>query len=59
MEAVLHSADISNPIKSFNVYSQWTDRIIEEFWNQGDKERELGMTLTYLCDKYTINKAKS
>ena len=34
MDLIVHAADISNPIKSFAVYSQWIDRVLTEFWNQ-------------------------
>lgn len=34
LEIVLHAADISNPIKPFDVYEQWADRVMEEFFTQ-------------------------
>ena len=34
MEEIIHACDISNPVKPFNVYSQWIDRVLTEFWNQ-------------------------
>jgi hypothetical protein len=36
MDSIIHASDISNPIKPFEIYKQWTERIIEEFWLQGD-----------------------
>ena len=32
MEIVPHAADISNPIKQYAIYKQWTDRVLSEFW---------------------------
>lgn len=34
MDQIIHAADISNPIKPFNVYFQWTERVLEEFFDQ-------------------------
>jgi hypothetical protein len=59
MELIVHASDISNPGKPYDVYKEWTFRILEEFWNQGDKERDAGLPITYLCDRYTVNTAKS
>ena len=32
MNIVLHSADISNPVKPWNIYFEWTDRILAEMF---------------------------
>ena len=34
MEAIVHASDISNPVKPFDVYSQWIDKVLTEFWSQ-------------------------
>jgi 3'5'-cyclic nucleotide phosphodiesterase len=34
MDQIVHAADISNPIKPFNVYFLWTERVLEEFFDQ-------------------------
>jgi hypothetical protein len=59
MDALLHASDISNPMKPFEVYKEWTKRVLEEFWIQGDQERDQGLKISYLCDRYTTNMAKS
>lgn len=41
LEALLHAADISNPFKPYEIYEKWTHRVLDEFFNQGDQEREL------------------
>mmetsp|Transcript_4051 Transcript_4051/g.11878 ORF Transcript_4051/g.11878 Transcript_4051/m.11878 type:complete len:596 (-) Transcript_4051:640-2427(-) len=51
LRAALHAADISNPAKEWKYYNQWTDRIIEEFHAQGDKERQRGMPISMGCDR--------
>jgi hypothetical protein len=52
----IHAADISNPTKPFHIYTQWADRVMDEFWLQGDKERELKLPISFLCDRYTVSK---
>ncbi|CAD8117077.1 unnamed protein product [Paramecium sonneborni] len=58
-DTLLHAADISNPFKPMKNYEQWTFRVLGEFWLQGDKEKELGLPITMLCDRKTTNVAKS
>ncbi|XP_028568501.2 3',5'-cyclic-AMP phosphodiesterase 4A isoform X3 [Podarcis muralis] len=56
---MVHCADLSNPTKPLELYRQWTDRIMEEFFRQGDKERERGMEISPMCDKHTASVEKS
>ena len=39
MNLIIHSADISNPTKKFDVYYKWAELVVEEFYLQGDKEK--------------------
>ena len=39
---MLHAADISNVTKPFDVCMQHSTRVMEEFYAQGDLERERG-----------------
>jgi len=55
----VHCADLSNPTKTLPLYRQWTERIMEEFFRQGDKERERGMEISAMCDKHTASVEKS
>ena len=32
MDTLLHAADISNPLKPFEIYEKWAFRVLEEFW---------------------------
>lgn len=32
---------------------------MQEFWKQGDLEREYNLPISYLADRYTVNTAKS
>uniref|UniRef100_A0A4W5JTM5 Phosphodiesterase n=1 Tax=Hucho hucho TaxID=62062 RepID=A0A4W5JTM5_9TELE len=56
---MVHCADLSNPTKPLVVYREWTERIMEEFFRQGDKERERGMEISPMCDKHTASVEKS
>ncbi|XP_036949306.1 cAMP-specific 3',5'-cyclic phosphodiesterase 4C-like [Acanthopagrus latus] len=56
---MVHCADLSNPTKTLPLYQQWTERIMEEFFRQGDKERERGMEISAMCDKHTASVEKS
>lgn len=52
LQAALHAADISGPAKPWEIHTKWTSLVMEEFYKQGDKERELNMPITYAFDRY-------
>ena len=54
MNLLIHSADISNPTKKFDIYWKWAELVVEEFFRQGDKEKELGLKCTF--DRETTTK---
>jgi len=56
---MIHCADLSNPTKPLDLYRQWTDRIMQEFFAQGDTERKLGLDISPMCDRYTATVEKS
>ncbi|XP_053907725.1 cAMP-specific 3',5'-cyclic phosphodiesterase 4A [Cuculus canorus] len=56
---MVHCADLSNPTKPLELYRQWTERIMEEFFQQGDRERDRGMEISPMCDKHTASVEKS
>ncbi|XP_064493412.1 3',5'-cyclic-AMP phosphodiesterase 4C isoform X1 [Pseudopipra pipra] len=59
LQSMVHCADLSNPTKPLELYRQWTDRIMVEFFRQGDREREKGMEISPMCDKHTASVEKS
>ena len=52
MNLLIHAADISNPTKPFNIYLKWAKLVLEEFCQQGDKEKALGLVCT--CDRKKV-----
>ena len=55
---LVHAADIGNPTRPFELAKQWSENITKEFFGQGDKEKALGLDVTFLCDRNTTNFAK-
>ena len=55
LNMLIHSADISNPAKPSKISQQWTDKVYEEFFRQGDLEKKLGVPVSMMCDRYTTN----
>jgi len=59
MNLIMHSADISNPVKPFAVYNKWADRVLSEFFQQGDMEKERKMPCSPMMDRNTTSRAMS
>ncbi|XP_034057077.1 cAMP-specific 3',5'-cyclic phosphodiesterase 4D-like isoform X3 [Gymnodraco acuticeps] len=59
LQNMVHCADLSNPTKPLEIYRQWTDRIMEEFFTQGDRERDKGMEISPMCDKHNASVEKT
>jgi len=48
---LLHYADISNSMKPFSIARVWADLVLEEFFLQGDKMKELNLPVPALNDR--------
>lgn len=59
LQNLLHCADLSNPTKPLHLYKTWVQGIMEEFYQQGDKERDLGLDISPMCDRYNSTVEKS
>ncbi|KAG1681390.1 Calcium/calmodulin-dependent 3',5'-cyclic nucleotide phosphodiesterase 1 [Nymphon striatum] len=59
LSLILHCSDISHPSKEWNLHHRWTMSLLEEFFQQGDKEKELGLPYSPLCDRKSTLVAES
>ncbi|XP_037724529.1 cAMP-specific 3',5'-cyclic phosphodiesterase, isoforms N/G isoform X9 [Drosophila subpulchrella] len=59
LENLVHCADLSNPTKPLPLYKRWVALLMEEFFLQGDKERESGMDISPMCDRHNATIEKS
>lgn len=55
----MHTCDVSVPTRDFHVVKNWTYLLFEEFFEQGDLEKEKGLPVSMLCDRNTTHVAKS
>jgi hypothetical protein len=56
---MLHMADVGGPFKPFAVSHRWGMRVIDEFFEQGDEEKLLGLQVGFLNDRETVNRPGS
>jgi hypothetical protein len=54
----LHTCDVSNPARALGTYVTWAERVLTEFFNQGEKEKEFGLPVSNFMDRETTNIAK-
>lgn len=55
----LKSADVGHAAKSIELHERWCLLIIEEFFTQGDLEKQKGLAVSMYCDRETTNIPKS
>ncbi|KFM58741.1 cGMP-inhibited 3',5'-cyclic phosphodiesterase A, partial [Stegodyphus mimosarum] len=58
MEMCIKLADINGPCKRHDIHVQWTYRIAEEFYEQGDEEANLGLQVSPFMDRKNPQLAK-
>ena len=59
LSVIIHSADVSNPTKPIDIYKQWAQRCVDEFFKQGDMEKRLGIPVSFNCDRDTVSLPQS
>ena len=59
MDFAVHSADISQQCRPFEVVKEWVFLLFEEFFRQGDIEKEMELPVSMLCDRDTTKVAGS
>jgi len=50
-KALFHGADLSHPLRPFVHHLEWSRRMCDEFFAQGDREKELGFEPMSLYDR--------
>jgi len=56
IKLLMHLADIANPMKPFAVYKLWASRVVDEFFSQGDEEKQLGIPIGMLNDRDKVSR---
>lgn len=51
MKIILHAADISNTVRVWPISKQWSDLIVQEFFQQGDAEKANGLPVSPGMDR--------
>ena len=59
LNMIIHTSDISNPGKPDKISGEWTKRVYDEFFVQGDMERKLGLEISNFCDRNNTNVNKA
>jgi len=59
MNLLVHAADISNPCRPWEVCQQWAHACLDEFFSQGDREKELGIPVQMLNDRCKVSRPSS
>lgn len=59
MNSLLHSADVNNPAKPWHVAKKLAYLCMDEFFAQGDREKELNIPVGMLNDRDKVNRANS
>lgn len=54
MALIVHLADISHAAKIWKLHERWSYALTEEYFRQGDREKELGLPCSTLCDRNTV-----
>ena len=57
-EVAIKCADIGHAAKAVELHEKWTLLVCEEFFQQGDTEKRLGLPVSMYCDRETTDIAK-
>lgn len=56
LQVLLHAADVSNPVKPHAIYDRWAACVLQEFFEQGDREAARGMPISPMMDRSNTQK---
>ncbi|KAM6915168.1 3',5'-cyclic-AMP phosphodiesterase 7B-like [Xenentodon cancila] len=51
LQIALKCADVCNPCRVWELSRQWSERVCEEFYRQGELERKFDLEISPLCDQ--------
>ena len=51
LRIAVHTADVSNPARRMDYVLEWTSRVVEEFYLQGDQERARDLPISAFMDR--------
>ncbi|XP_008295236.1 cAMP-specific 3',5'-cyclic phosphodiesterase 7B [Stegastes partitus] len=51
LQIALKCADVCNPCRTWELSRQWSQRVCEEFFRQGDLEKKFDLEISPLCDQ--------
>lgn len=54
LQVALKCADLGNPCRPWKISQKWSVHICNEFFRQGDFERQLNIPITPICDRKTM-----
>ena len=57
LSALMHACDVSNLCKEKSLMLHWSQVLYVEFYAQGDRERELGLEVSEICDRNNPKRA--
>lgn len=55
LDFMIHLADLAHNTKLFEISLKWVSLLSEEFWRQGDLEKEKNLPVSFLCDREKVN----
>jgi cAMP-specific phosphodiesterase 4 len=56
---IIKAADIGHAAKDIELHERWCRLVVEEFYTQGDLEKQMGLTVSMYCDRETTDISKS
>lgn len=59
MQIAIKCADINHPSKPWHLHLKWSERVNEEFFEQGDTERRLGLPMSAFMNRESTQLWKS
>jgi hypothetical protein len=59
LDYFIHAADLGHNTKKFKISLRWVELLSREFWLQGDREKKMNLTVSFLCDRSSTNVPKS